>query len=223
MVALYVASHYKNSPDDLQLMSDAPAHELFVLTPPIAEDSRLPEPLCVIQVALEGGISRKSVANSLSRGVRAAGDLIPWLVSQQFQDDGFASLSGGRVVRIATNPDYISMGYGSRALQLLIDYYEGRFADLSENGVGPVTQTLSRVTEMSDLANGSLLDDDIKVRDINKMPPLFAKLSENRPVFLDYVGVSYGLTQPLHKFWKRAAFAPLYLVRLLQNDARTAY
>ena len=27
MIALYVASHYKNSPDDLQLMSDAPAHQ----------------------------------------------------------------------------------------------------------------------------------------------------------------------------------------------------
>ena len=31
MMALYVASHYKNSPDDLQLMADAPAHHLFVL------------------------------------------------------------------------------------------------------------------------------------------------------------------------------------------------
>lgn len=65
MVALYVASHYKNSPDDLQLMSDAPAHELFVLVPPVSEDSnRLPEPLCVIQVSLEGKISRQSVINS---------------------------------------------------------------------------------------------------------------------------------------------------------------
>jgi len=29
-MALYVASHYKNSPNDLQLMADAPAHHLFV-------------------------------------------------------------------------------------------------------------------------------------------------------------------------------------------------
>ena len=28
MVALYVSSHYKNSPDDLLLMSDAPAHQV---------------------------------------------------------------------------------------------------------------------------------------------------------------------------------------------------
>jgi N-acetyltransferase 10 len=51
MMSLYVASHYKNSPNDLQLMSDAPAHHLFVLLPPIQEgDNSLPDPLCVVQV-----------------------------------------------------------------------------------------------------------------------------------------------------------------------------
>lgn len=211
MIALYVASHYKNTPDDLQLMSDAPAHQLFVLVPPIAEDSKhLPEPLCVIQVALEGKISKESVLNSLSRGKRAAGDLIPWIVSQQFQDEDFAGLSGARVVRIATNPDYISMGYGSKALELLNDFYEGKFANLSEDTSVATEETMTRVTD-AELANASLLDDDIKVRDIRKMPPLFSKLSERRPDHLDYVGVSYGLTQPLHKFWKRASFSPVYL------------
>ena len=78
MMALYVASHYKNSPNDLQLMSDAPAHQLFVLLPPIeAGDNRVPDPLCVIQLALEGEISKESVRKSLSRGQRAGGDLIP--------------------------------------------------------------------------------------------------------------------------------------------------
>lgn len=210
MIALYVASHYKNSPDDLQLMSDAPAHQLFVLVPPIAEDSRhLPEPLVVIQVALEGKISKESVMNSLSRGKRAAGDLIPWIVSQQFQDEEFAGLSGARIVRIATNPDYIKMGYGAKAMELLTDFYEGKFTNLSED-VDTTEETFTRVTD-AELANASLLDDDIKVRDIRKMPPLFSKLSERRPDRLDYVGVSYGLTQQLHRFWKKSSFVPLYL------------
>lgn len=217
MVALYVASHYKNSPDDLQLMSDAPAHELFVLVPPVAEDSaRLPEPLCVIQVSLEGKISRQSVLNSLSRGQRPNGDLIPWLVSQQFQDEDFASLSGARVVRIATNPEYVSMGYGTKALELLTDYYEGRFASLSEDEDQVMNETMTRVSD-AELASASLLDDNIKVRDINKMPPLFSKLSEKKPELLDYIGVSYGLTPSLHKFWKRASFSPVYL-RQTAND-----
>jgi N-acetyltransferase 10 len=218
MVALYVASHYKNSPNDLQLMSDAPAHELFVLTAPIVE-GRLPEPLCVIQVSLEGKISRQSILNSLSRGSQPAGDLIPWLVSQQFQDDDFASLSGARVVRIATNPDYMSMGYGSKALGLLIDYYEGKFANLSEDVGMLEPPSVARVTD-AELAKATLFD-DIKVRDINELPPLFAKLAERRPERLDWVGVSYGLTQSLHKFWKRASFAPVYLVRDASYATRT--
>ena len=210
MIALYVASHYKNSPNDLQLMSDAPAHQLFVLVPPVDDDSpRLPEPLCVIQVALEGQISRQSVLSSLSRGQRAGGDLIPWLVSQQFQDEEFAGLSGARIVRIATNPEYTNMGYGSRALNLLIDFYEGKFANLSESEPTEA-DSIVRVTD-AELESSTLQSDNVKVRDINSMPALFSRLSERRPQTLDYLGVSFGLTPPLHKFWKRASFAPVYL------------
>ncbi|PFH63463.1 hypothetical protein XA68_10057 [Ophiocordyceps unilateralis] len=217
MVALYVASHYKNSPDDLQLMSDAPAHSLFVLVPPNVEDSgKLPEPLCVIQVALEGKISRQSVLNSLSRGERPSGDLIPWLVSQQFQDEDFASLSGARVVRIATNPEYVCMGYGTKALQLLVDFYEGRFASVSEEDDQGREETVQRATD-AELAQTSLREEEITVRDQSKMPPLFAKLREKKAEALDYIGVSYGLTPPLLKFWKRAIFSPVYLRQTANN------
>lgn len=216
MMALYVASHYKNSPNDLQLMSDAPAHELFVLLPPINEnEGRIPDPLCVVQIALEGEISKESVRNSLSRGQRAGGDLIPWLVSQQFQDEEFASLSGARVVRIATNPDYASMGYGSRALELLRDYFEGKFTDISEN-TKPRDFTVKRVSD-KELENTNLLKDDVKLRDAKTLPPLLLKLSEKPPHFLHYLGVSFGLTSQLHKFWKNNKFTPVYL-RQTAND-----
>lgn len=216
MMALYVASHYKNSPNDLQLMSDAPAHQLFVLVPPVDEGSnKLPEPLCVIQIAMEGQISRESVLNSLSRGQRAGGDLIPWLVSQQFQDEEFASLSGARIVRIATNPDYIGMGYGRKAIELLTDFYDGKFTSLSETD--PVEeQTMVRVTD-EELEDANLLQDNVKVRDITAMPPLFARLSERKPPALDWMGVSYGLTKELQRFWKRSSFVPVYL-RQTAND-----
>ncbi|TKA28205.1 RNA cytidine acetyltransferase [Salinomyces thailandicus] len=219
MMGLYVASHYKNSPNDLQLMSDAPAHQLFVLVAPVQEDAnRLPEILCVLQVALEGQISKESVLSSLSRGQRAGGDLIPWLVSQQFQDSDFATLSGARVVRVATNPDYGNMGYGSRALQLVTEFYEGKHVSLSEaEDLAAVhEQEMVRVTD-AELEKSTLMTDNVKVRDITSMPPLFARLSERKPAALDYLGVSYGLTQPLHKFWKRSGFVPVYL-RQTAND-----
>ena len=52
MVALCVASHYRNTPDDLLLMADAPAHHLFVLLGPLDEGvNALPDVLAVVQVS----------------------------------------------------------------------------------------------------------------------------------------------------------------------------
>ncbi|GES89741.1 DUF699-domain-containing protein [Rhizophagus clarus] len=180
MMSLYVASHYKNSPNDLQLMSDAPAHHLFVLLPPIKEgDNSLPDPLCVVQVCLEGEISKQTVLNCLSRGQQPSGDLIPWLISQQFQDDDFANLSGARIVRIATHPDYIRMGYGSRCLELLTSFYQGEFSALNENE-DYQQENIVRVDD-TELENADLRNEEIKIRDPRKMPPLLLKLSEKRP------------------------------------------
>jgi N-acetyltransferase 10 len=58
------------------------------------------------------------------------GDMIPWTVSQQYQDSEFASLSGARVVRIAVHPEMGRAGYGTRTIELLRRYYEGQLADL---------------------------------------------------------------------------------------------
>ena len=37
MVSLFVSSHYKNTPNDLLLMADAPAHHMFALLAPVDE------------------------------------------------------------------------------------------------------------------------------------------------------------------------------------------
>uniref|UniRef100_A0A3B4H6P9 RNA cytidine acetyltransferase n=1 Tax=Pundamilia nyererei TaxID=303518 RepID=A0A3B4H6P9_9CICH len=211
LMALYVASHYKNSPNDLQMLSDAPAHHLFCLLPPVPPtQNSLPEVLAVVQVCLEGEISRQSILNGLSRGKKASGDLIPWTVSEQFQDPEFGTLSGGRVVRIAVNPDYQGMGYGSRALQLLQMYYEGKFPTMDES----TQSNHNEITSVSSEAV-SLLEEVITPR--KELPPLLLKLSERRAEKLDYLGVSYGLTAQLLKFWKKAGYIPVYL-RQTPND-----
>ena len=69
-MALYTAAHYKNSPNDLQLLSDAPAHRLFVLLGPVDEEAsagELPDILVVVQVALEGAIQAEAVKAAISR------------------------------------------------------------------------------------------------------------------------------------------------------------
>ncbi|KAF8340689.1 GNAT acetyltransferase 2-domain-containing protein [Cantharellus anzutake] len=221
LMALYVASHYKNSPNDLQLMSDAPAHHLFVLLPPLKDDeSVLPDPLVVLQVALEGNISKDIIMESLSKGERSSGDLLPWIMSQQYQDSNFAKLSGARIVRIATHPDYTSMGYGAQAVKVLGSYYSGEIMNVEESVQDENYQTFEQAAEVKQ--NASLLEDELTHRSASSLPPLLHRLSHRKPEILDYLGVSYGLTRPLLKFWKRVGFAPYYL-RQTENDITGEY
>ncbi|XP_053995758.1 RNA cytidine acetyltransferase [Hylaeus anthracinus] len=212
LVALYVASHYKNSPNDLQMMSDAPAHHLFCLLGPVDSNKKtLPEILVVIQICLEGEVSKNTINDGLVRGRRAAGDLIPWTIAQQYQDQDFPALAGARIVRIATHPDYHGMGYGSRALELLKQYYEMKILNISEATIEPTVTEISRIRD----EEVNLLEERIEPR--ASLPPLLLKLSERRPESLDYLGVSFGITEPLLKFWKRSGFLPVYL-RQTAND-----
>jgi N-acetyltransferase 10 len=49
LMSIFVSSHYKNTPNDLLLLSDAPAHQIFVLMGPITPGSSgLPDILCAI-------------------------------------------------------------------------------------------------------------------------------------------------------------------------------
>jgi N-acetyltransferase 10 len=80
---IFVSSHYKNTPNDLQLLSDAPAHHIFVLMGSLnQEGGDLPDVLCAIQVCFEGRISSETFNKEMKRGVRPSGDLIPWTVSE---------------------------------------------------------------------------------------------------------------------------------------------
>lgn len=186
------------------MLSDAPAHHIFCLLGPVDPNQRhLPEVLCVIQVCLEGQISKRAINDSMQRGKRPSGDLIPWTISQQYQDQDFPMLAGARIVRIATHPDYQSMGYGTRALELLKAYYDFKIPSLDEESEIPDEIETVLETEVG------LLDEEIKPR--KSLPPLLLKLSERQPEKLDYLGTSFGLTQPLLKFWKKAGFIPIYL------------
>lgn len=226
IVALFVSSHYKNSPNDLQMLSDAPAHGLFVLLAPTgANSTTLPDVLVAIQVCLEGRISATSSKSQLGRGIRASGDLIPWTISQQFQEPEFATLSGVRIVRIATHPDLQGMGYGSRAMRLLMNYYDGKMMSLEadDGAKDGIDADFSRKEkggnelgkEGREGEATTLLNEIIGPR--KNIPPLLRRLHERSAEPLDYMGVSFGLTQGLYKFWSKLGFLPLYL-RLTANE-----
>jgi|TARA_B100000683_G_scaffold229159_1_gene229483 N-acetyltransferase 10 len=206
MMALYVSSHYRNTPNDLQLMSDAPAHRLFVLLAPVDETQNvLPEILCVIQVALEGAISQKSARATLAAGLSPQGDLIPWTMASQFQDEGFPSFTGVRIVRIAVHPDLPRQGYGSRAIQLIHDYYEGKLTDLREDAEDIDVKTNTKHWQET----GKLTEETLKPRE--DLPPLLTNLSERKPENVNWIGTSFGLTPELYSYWSKGGYKPVYL------------
>ena len=49
------------------------------------------------------------------------------------------------------------------------------------------------------------------VRPRSGLPPLLQSLEERKPENLQWLGVSYGLTQQLFTFWKKSNFYPVYL------------
>lgn len=222
VMGLYTSAHYKNTPNDLQMLSDAPAHSLFVLLSPSAENSGdIPDILAVIQVALEGKISSKAVEAQLARGHRSAGDMIPWTVCQQFGDSNFAQLSGARIVRVAVHPNVQGMGYGSRAIELLYRFYNGEMISLSSSAEEGEDNEESDASD-SDNESGSedengddkgkkngILSEKLNPR--KELPPLLSPLTEVKAPRLDWLGTSFGLTLQLHNFWKRAGMRMLYL------------
>ncbi|PAV80268.1 hypothetical protein WR25_16799 [Diploscapter pachys] len=228
VMGIYVSAHYKNSPNDLQLLSDAPSHHLFALMAPVkAEESSVPEVLAVIQIALEGKLSKDKVSESLSRGKQAAGDLLPWTVSQNFLDNNFAEMCGARIVRIAVHPEYQGMGYGSRAMKLLEDYFCGKIMNLEEMDEERVSKKMLKavkakeaVEPVKDGHTVALLEEVIEPR--ANLPPLLLKLEERQPEKLDYLGTSFGLTLNLLKFWKKLKFVPVY-IRQNANDLTGEY
>lgn len=234
LMSLFVSSHYKNSPNDLLLLADAPAHYLFVLLPPIDEETEeLPDIYCAMQICIEGSLSKEVIRSSLSRGQRPSGDLLAWTLSQYFVDEDFGSLAGARIVRIATHPSLQRMGYGAEAVEQLIKYFEGYGLSIDESTDSDTTAQIARIcqTEETDMIDkkrkhkendapeecAKNLRSDIIER-ATDLPPLLTACSDSRPsYFIDYLGTCFGLTFDLFKFWNRRDFKAVY-VRLTKNE-----
>ncbi|KAF7456355.1 RNA cytidine acetyltransferase [Cryptosporidium felis] len=229
LMGLFVSSHYKNTPNDLMLLSDAPTHQIFVLLPPFDPNTKsIPTILVAIQVALEGSITSEHIKASLSRGLRPSGDLIPWTLCNHLARDDFGRLTGVRIVRIATHPSAQRMGYGTYAVRQLLDKLES-LRERSESGLSDPTKHIqisdsvkSNVKirkEVSSLGKSVHGTPDLKSEVLERakeIPPLLEPiedvpfiLKENEQI--DYIGTAFGITSELLKFWTKIGFLPVYI------------
>jgi len=85
------------------------------------------------------------------------------------------------------------MGYGARALEQLQSFYEGSLLDVDAHA-----HKLAR-----DAARPAVSRSEWGGRDAKSLPRLLERLSERQPESLDWLGVSYGLTPELFRFWSK--------------------
>jgi|BEDMetMinimDraft_2_1075160.scaffolds.fasta_scaffold02512_4 tRNA(Met) cytidine acetyltransferase len=132
LVGLYVLTHYRNRPNDLVLMGDAPHHFLRALI----TDSKV---VSALHLAYEGGLKEELIKEA--EKIRK-GHLIPVLVLRYYpQYKAFAKMKGVRVVRIAVHPEHWNKGIGSLALTKLEEELRGE-VDWIGSGFGSTPELL---------------------------------------------------------------------------------
>ena len=120
-VGIYVLTHYRNRPDDLALLGDAPHHRARALVSPGGKV------VAAVQLCYEGGLPRE-VVSEMGR-VQPRGHMIPSVVARYYPHlKGFGMLKGARIVRIAVHPELWGRGLGSRILGEVVE-------ELSDQGV----------------------------------------------------------------------------------------
>jgi len=106
---IYVLAHYRNRPNDLALLLDAPHHTAWAIT----YNDKV---LVSVQLAEEGKLL-PSMAEEMLKGWEPPGHMIPNRMVLHYGFKDFAKLWGWRIVRIATHPSLQGRGLGSLALK----------------------------------------------------------------------------------------------------------
>ncbi|MEM2708479.1 MAG: GNAT family N-acetyltransferase [Candidatus Methanomethylicia archaeon] len=126
---IYVMAHYRNRPDDLAILADAPHHSARALM----MNGKV---IVSIQLAEEGGLSEQLIEEYMKEGVKLSGHMIPHRLAVYNGLKSFPKLKGLRIVRIATHPKLWGEGFGSKTLRELTLEAEAKGYDWIGAGFG---------------------------------------------------------------------------------------
>ncbi len=130
LFGIYVLAHYRNEPDDLGMLADAPHHSIRV-----ARTRRGKKIVSAAQVAEEGGLD-DAMIERLLKGEKIPGNIIPDRLLKHSRIREFGRMKGWRIVRIATHPEVQGRGVGSWLLSRLYEESIERGYDWLGSGFG---------------------------------------------------------------------------------------
>jgi len=134
LVGLYVLTHYRNRPNDIALLANAPHHSVRALLDP---RDRV---IAALHLCLEGSLS-----DDLLKEIETLpkGHMIPAVISRYYPHlKKFGRLRGLRIVRIAVHPDLWRRGFGSHALKKLCEEAVEKKFDWIGSGFGATPELL---------------------------------------------------------------------------------
>jgi len=120
-VGIYIHAHYRNEPNDLLLLADAPHVEAWALR----VGGRVGGAL---EVAREGGLPEEVIGELLTdygAHERLQGHILPALMIRYYGEVEIPRHPGVRVVRIAVHPDHFGEGLGTALLQEFLKQASG--------------------------------------------------------------------------------------------------
>jgi tRNA(Met) cytidine acetyltransferase len=115
LFGIYVLAHYRNEPDDLGRLADAPHHSMRAVR--IKSSGKI---VGAAQLAEEGGLSDELI-NELLVGGKIPGNIIPDRLLKYFRIRELGKGIGWRIVRIAVHIDVQGMGIGSFLLNEIVN------------------------------------------------------------------------------------------------------
>lgn len=129
LFGIYVLAHYRNEPDDLGMLADAPHHSIRAIR---LETGKI---VAAAQLAEEGGIPDEFI-DDLLHGGKIAGNIIPDRLLKHLRRREFGKGLGWRIVRIAVHPSVQGRGIGSFLLKKVIEEAYERNYDWVGSGFG---------------------------------------------------------------------------------------
>ncbi|NPA97718.1 MAG: tRNA(Met) cytidine acetyltransferase [Crenarchaeota archaeon] len=132
---IYVLAHYRNEPDDLGMMADAPHHSIRAIRLPTGKI------VAALQLAEEGPIPFDYL-DSLLRGGKIPGNIIPDRLLKHARIRDVGDGRGWRIVRIAVHPAVQGRGIGSYALRKVEEESRSRGYNWLGSGFGATEELL---------------------------------------------------------------------------------
>lgn len=115
LFGIYVLAHYRNEPDDLGRIADAPHHSIRAIK--IRKTGKI---VAAAQLAEEGGLP-DDIIDELLMGGKIPGNIIPDRLLKHLRIRDFGKGVGWRIVRIAVHISVQGKGIGSFLLQKLVE------------------------------------------------------------------------------------------------------